>query len=89
VQKILSNTAFNILGIAANSVMALVVTPMLASYLGRELFGVWALFGIVLTASQMLDFGLSKALVRNIAHYRQRDGGQASTRISTAPCGRC
>jgi len=72
VQKILSNTAFNILGIAANSVMALVVTPMLASYLGRELFGVWALFGIVLTASQMLDFGLSKALVRNIAHYRAK-----------------
>jgi len=69
-QKILSNTGFNILGIVASSLMALVVTPLLLSYLGGALFGVWALFGIVITASQMLDFGLNRALVRNIAHYR-------------------
>ena len=50
--------------------MALVVTPLLLSYLGSDLFGVWALFGIVLAASQMLDFGLGKALIRNIARYR-------------------
>lgn len=70
VKKILSNTGFNILGIVASSLMALIVTPLLLSYLGGALFGVWALFGIVITASHMLDFGLNRALVRNIAHYR-------------------
>ncbi len=69
-RQILNNTGFNVLGIVASSLMALVVTPLLLSYLGSDLFGVWALFGIVLAASQMLDFGLSKALVRNIARYR-------------------
>ncbi len=69
-RKLLSNTGFNILGILVSSLIALVVTPLLLSYLGSEWFGVWALFGIVLAASQLMDFGLGRALVRNIAHYR-------------------
>lgn len=69
-RSILSNTSFNILGLAFSTLIALVLMPFLVTRLGSELFGVWALFGVVITASQLLDFGLGRALVRHTAQYR-------------------
>ena len=67
---ILKNTGFNVAGMGATSLIALALTPYLLRHLGGDLFGVWALLGIFITGSQMLDFGLGRALVRNVAQLR-------------------
>lgn len=67
---ILANTGFNIAGMAVTSLIALVLTPLLLRGLGSEMFGVWALFGVVIALAQMLDFGLGRALVRRVAQGR-------------------
>jgi O-antigen/teichoic acid export membrane protein len=67
---LLTNTGFNIAGMILTSLLALVLTPWLIRGLGAELFGVWALFGVVMAMAQMLDFGLGRALIRTIAHHR-------------------
>ncbi len=67
---ILTNTGFNVVGMALTSLIALALTPLLLRGLGSELFGVWALFGVVVALSQMLDFGLGRALVRRVAQGR-------------------
>jgi|GEM_PF-4956919 len=67
---LLTNTGFNIAGMILTSLLALVLTPWLVRGLGAELFGIWALFGVVMAMAQMLDFGLGRALVRTIAHHR-------------------
>lgn len=67
---ILTNTGFNVVGMAVTSVIALGITPLLLRALGSELFGVWALFGVVIALSQMLDLGLGRALVRRVAQSR-------------------
>ncbi len=69
-RTILTNTGFNVAGMALTSVIALALTPLLLRGLGSELFGVWALFGVVIALSQMLDLGLGRALVRRAAQSR-------------------
>ncbi len=69
-RTILANTGFNVAGMAVTSLIALAITPLLLRDLGARLFGVWALFGVVVSLSQLLDFGLGRALVRNVAQYR-------------------
>lgn len=76
-RTILTNTGFNVVGMAVTSVIALALTPLLLRGLGSEMFGVWALFGVVVAVSQMLDFGLGRALVRRVAQGRSL--GQWST----------
>ncbi len=67
---LLTNTGFNVAGMILTSLLALVLTPWLIRGLGAELFGVWALFGVVIAMAQMLDLGLGRALIRTIAHHR-------------------
>lgn len=69
-RTILTNTGFNLVGMVLTSLIALVVTPILIKNLGSEMFGVWALCGVVIVLSQMLDFGLGRALVRQVAQGR-------------------
>ncbi len=69
-RTILTNMGFNLVGMILTSLIALVVTPALIKGLGSEMFGVWALCGVVILLSQMLDFGLGRALVRQIAQGR-------------------
>ncbi len=69
-RTILANTGFNVAGMVVTSLIALAITPLLLRDLGARSFGVWALFGVVVALSQLLDFGLGRALVRNVAQYR-------------------
>ncbi len=70
VRTIVTNTGFNLMAMVANSLIAMAVTPYLIVHLGEELFGVWALAAIIIVVAQMADFGLGRALVRNVAHHR-------------------
>ncbi|RME43639.1 MAG: hypothetical protein D6791_15000 [Chloroflexi bacterium] len=71
-QRLLSNSGFNIAGVTVSTLVAVLVTPFLLAQLGSKLFGVWALLGVLITVGQLLDVGTSRALVRDIARYRAR-----------------
>ncbi len=63
----LANTAFNLAGLAITSALALALTPFLLLRLGEELFGLWALGGVVITAAPLAALGLGRALARTVA----------------------
>ena len=48
-RTILTNTGFNMMAMAANTLIALVLVPVLILNLGETMFGVWALTGIAIT----------------------------------------
>ncbi|NOX63171.1 MAG: oligosaccharide flippase family protein [Chloroflexi bacterium] len=70
VRTIVTNTGFNLIAMVVNSLIAMVITPYLIVQLGEALFGVWALAAIIIVVAQMSDFGLGRALVRNVAQHR-------------------
>lgn len=63
----LANTAFNLAGLAVTSALALALTPFLLLRLGEEMFGLWALGGVLITAAPLAALGLGRALARNVA----------------------
>ncbi|MCO6451803.1 MAG: oligosaccharide flippase family protein [Caldilineales bacterium] len=73
-RRILSNTGYNLGAMFINSLIALVLVPVLILNLGEEMFGIWALAGIMITVGAMLDFGLSRALIRTVARQRASGG---------------
>lgn len=52
---------------ALPALLALAVTPYALHTLGEARFGLWALAGVVLTLSRVLDLGLQRAIVREVA----------------------
>lgn len=70
---------------AIGAVMALAVTPYALRVLGAERFGIWALGGVVLTLFRLLDLGLNRALVQNVAACAGRgDPASAASAVATA-----
>lgn len=69
VRLIATNALFNALSLAVSSLAAVLLMPFLLRWLGERLFGVWALLGVVITVAQLLDLGLGRALVRNVAGF--------------------
>ena len=69
---------------AVPALLALLVTPFALRILGESRFGLWALAGVVLTLSRVLDFGLQRSLVRAVAVAEGADGTEhAVEAIST------
>lgn len=64
---ILRNAAVSWLAIAVGQVAALVLTPLIIHFLGKEAYGVWFLLVSVSWILSSLDLGLSTALVKNLA----------------------
>ncbi|NOZ71605.1 MAG: hypothetical protein GXP38_06790, partial [Chloroflexi bacterium] len=69
VRLVATNALFNALSLAVSSLAAVLLMPFLLRWLGERLFGVWALLGVVITVAQLLDLGLGRALVRNVAGF--------------------
>lgn len=69
VRLVATNALFNALSLVVSSLAALLLTPFLLQHLGKHLFGVWALLGIVIALAQLLDLGLGRVLVRNVARH--------------------
>ena len=73
----------NVLGFAATTAIALLLTPYLLRRLGASAFGVWALVGVVVTSLQLADLGLPRALSRAVAAARaQRDDAALCASLS-------
>lgn len=74
----------NVLGFAATTAIALLLTPYLLRRLGASAFGVWALVGVVVTSLQLADLGLPRALSRAVAAARaRRDDAALCAALST------
>lgn len=66
--------------------LALLVTPYALGVLGADRFGLWALAGVVLTLSRVLDLGLQRAIVRAVA--RDHGGGTLTEGAEAVAVGR-
>jgi len=82
---ILRNAAVSWLAIATSQVVALVLTPLIIYFLGKETYGVWYLLVSISWLLSSLDLGLSTALVRHVA-ARLATGDRQGARSFVATC---
>jgi len=72
IRKVARNTGFNAMGFLVTASLVFLVTPYSLHRLGPERFGIWALGGVVNSLALLLDFGISRALIKYIAEYNAR-----------------
>lgn len=70
--KVVKNTLFNSLGKFSSVFVTFITTPYIVSVLGKELFGVWAIFGVLTQYFNLLDFGVRPSFIKYISHYYTR-----------------
>lgn len=78
--RVLPNTIFNLAGLMITSALAVLLTPYLLVQLGEELFGLWALAGVVITGAPLVTLGLGRALARNTAQHEATGATDAINR---------
>jgi len=84
-RKIGINVASNYLGVAANALVTLLLTPYLVYRLGAETFGLWVLLGSLFAYVQLFDLGASVATIRFVAfHHGRGEHEQIEATVATA-----
>ena len=68
-QKVITNTAFNMLGKVWGILVALFMTPYIVHHIGVDRYGVWALVSVVTSYFGLLDFGIGSSYVKYIAEF--------------------
>jgi O-antigen/teichoic acid export membrane protein len=69
---------------AASFLAALLLTPLILRYLDPAAYGLWrTLSGSLLSYLTLLDFGLSAALIRFIAHHRSQEQPEQVSRLAS------
>ena len=63
------NSSINSLNYTIRIIIALFITPYIISKLGMELFGLWALLGIIPSYAFLSDLGISRSVVKFVAEY--------------------
>ncbi len=72
------NAAFNVLGWALPTLIFLGLTPVMVNKLGLEAFGIVSLIQVVTGYMNVLNFGFSEAIIKQVAASFEKD---------RAPCG--
>jgi len=67
--KIVTNTVYNVAGRLWQIFVSFFLTPYIIYHIGVELFGVWALIGVLIGYLGLLDFGVSTSFVKYISEY--------------------
>ncbi len=67
--KLVSNTLFNAGGRLWQISISFFLTPYILHHIGIELFGVWALIGVLTGYLGLLDFGVGTSFGRYISEY--------------------
>jgi len=81
---IFQNTVSNYMRQTVQILVFLVLTPLIASKLGTERFGLWSLIQATVGLSGLLDFGFSTSVVKYVADARGRgDRDRLSSLIAT------
>lgn len=68
-QKIIRNTAFNILGRFWKSLAVLFLCPFIIRHVGVERMGVWAIVGVITGYFGLFDFGFTTSSIKYIAEF--------------------
>ncbi|MCQ4264377.1 polysaccharide biosynthesis protein [Stutzerimonas stutzeri] len=82
--SVIRNTGLNYLGQAYALLIGILILPFYLAHLGAEAYGLIGFFAVLQAWLQLLDAGMSPALVRQVAHYR----GQAELMAGPGPAGR-
>lgn len=64
----------------ATALVGLVTVPMLLNYLGKDLFGIWAIVSSLVVWMQLFDFGIGNGLGNALAEAVGRGDAQAASR---------
>ncbi|MCX7927433.1 MAG: polysaccharide biosynthesis C-terminal domain-containing protein [Candidatus Omnitrophica bacterium] len=67
--KIIRNTAFNILAKVWFSILGLLLTPYIMQHLGVERFGVLSLVGVLTSYLGLLDLGVGNSFVKYVSQF--------------------
>lgn len=79
-QLLARNSITSLLRYVITVPLMLLVVPYILHQIGEELFGIWALFGVVTAYAYLSDLGIGTALTRFVAHYWVTDDRQAINR---------
>lgn len=71
--KILRNAIANYGGSFVNMAIGILLTPFIVHHLGDTAYGIWGLTGSIVAYFQLLDFGLSAAVVKYVAQYEAQN----------------
>ena len=82
--SVIRNTSLNYLGQAYAVLVGILILPFYLKHLGAEAYGLIGFFAVLQAWLQLLDAGMSPALVRQVAHYR----GQGDLSAAPGPAGR-
>lgn len=82
--SVIRNTSLNYLGQAYALLIGILILPFYLRHLGAEAYGLIGFFAVLQAWMQLLDAGMSPALVRQVAHYR----GQGDLSAAPGPAGR-
>lgn len=72
------NAAYNVFGWALPTLIFLALTPVMVRKLGLEAFGVVSLIQVVTGYMNVLNFGFSEAIIKQVAASYEKDRAQAS-----------
>ena len=75
--SMLRNTGLSYAGQAYAMLIGILILPFYLGHLGAEAYGLIGFFAVLQAWLQLLDAGLSPSLVRQIAHFRGRNGSAA------------
>src|SRR4051812_34894124 len=70
--RFLKNSTWSVIGVGANIVVGLVLSPYIVRLLGQERFGIWSLVFSLLDYLWLFDLGLTPAVANLITRYLTR-----------------
>jgi O-antigen/teichoic acid export membrane protein len=79
--KIIRNTVFNTMGRLWVIGVAFFLTPYVIHKIGVELYGIWAVVGVVTGYFGLLDFGVATSLVKHVSECDARKDSEAMNRV--------
>lgn len=82
---LLKGSALRTVEAIVSIVVGFITLPLMNSYLGTELYGLWVLVGSVTAMMYIFDFGFASAVIQRISYsIGQKDHVKANSIISTA-----
>ncbi len=81
-QKIVKNTIYNIIGNFTLITIGFILVPYIIKHIGVNVYGsIWVIAIIVISFSQLFDFGLTSACTKYIAEYHTKSDVQNMNRV--------
>ncbi len=76
-QKIVKNSIAGVIRVLIVTPILFFIVPFTLKKLGIELYGIWALGGVVISFAQLSDLGMGSAIIRFVAQYLKNSDSNA------------